>query len=224
MSTYDATTAVAYDDTYRGRRFRTEDRVLAGRLRRAFQMHRPVIDIGCGTGALIDLIDPPLDRYLGYDISKPMISAARAKHPMYGFCTADATLIPSDLVNRKPADVYLGWGVINEVSDPAAVLSLAASITMGVGTAVVLAATARGVQHSPIYQEHGSQWCARSFTAQSLRDAAGAAGLIGTIHGITRWHHRAPWWASAAVEFAERPINRIDPDSCMYLMLTATAR
>lgn len=226
---YDQAGAAAYNGVYRASRFQIEDRIVARHLSRAFAPGRTIVDLGCGTGALIDLIDVPMYEYLGYDLSHHMVTEARYQHPGYWFSQADITKLPPDIVASAPVDVYLGWGVLNEVSDPAAVLSLTAKLISGKratsdsGVAVILAATNAGVGASPIYQQHGTA-ASHVFTSQSLTDLAGDAGLIGTVRGITRWHHRAAGTRARVLSAVERPVNRVDPDGCMYLMLTAAAR
>ena len=216
---YDQAGAAAYNGVYRASRFQIEDRIVARHLSRAFPPGRTVVDLGCGTGALIDLINIPMYEYLGYDLSHHMVTEARYQHPGYWFSQADITKLPHDIVASTPVDVYLGWAVLNEVSDPAAVLRLTRDLIQDCGVAVILAATPRGIENS-VYSRHAPH----TFTVQSLTDLAGDAGLIGTVRGITRWHHRAAGARARALSAIERPVNRVDPGGCMYLMLTAAAR
>lgn len=43
----------------------------------------PVIDIGCGTGLLLDLVDISPEKYIGVDPSINMIKELKKKHPSY---------------------------------------------------------------------------------------------------------------------------------------------
>jgi len=55
-----------------------------------------VIEVGSGTGLLIDYLDEhvPPNKYLGVDISREMVSVAKAKHPNYSFSVNDMRRIP----------------------------------------------------------------------------------------------------------------------------------
>ena len=53
-----------------------------------------LIDCGCGTGLLLDLIDVKKENYVGLDISKGMLNIARQKNPNYKF-------IHDDVFNHK---------------------------------------------------------------------------------------------------------------------------
>ena len=50
-----------------------------------------VIDVGCGTGLMVDMVGDEIceDRYLGVDIAEGMVDAARVKHPDYQFECGD---------------------------------------------------------------------------------------------------------------------------------------
>jgi hypothetical protein len=72
-----------------------------------------LIDYGCGYGALVDhLIAEGRHagglRYVGFDVSAPMIDAARARHADKPWCTftADAAML-------QPADFVVASGIFN---------------------------------------------------------------------------------------------------------------
>ena len=48
-----------------------------------------LLDIGCGTGWLLDLIDKPAGTYVGIDEQMAPVHVASAKHPGYGFARAN---------------------------------------------------------------------------------------------------------------------------------------
>jgi ubiquinone/menaquinone biosynthesis C-methylase UbiE len=85
---YDAV-AATYDSDHSGKRERAEDawvrRWLRGRLM------GDVLDVACGTGLLLDLLDVSPFRYLGIDVSEGMLSVARNKRPAHRFEQADMT-------------------------------------------------------------------------------------------------------------------------------------
>lgn len=67
-------------------------------------------DYGCGYGALFDYLGPARDRlsYVGFDISEPMIAAARARHADVPRC-----LFTSDAGTLRPADYSVASGIFN---------------------------------------------------------------------------------------------------------------
>ena len=79
-----------YDGSFKSKVSRAEDMVIYSALRVQMQQGK-TLDLGCGTGALLEhtLISPA--SYLGVDISRKMIAQARAKFPEYDFTVMDAT-------------------------------------------------------------------------------------------------------------------------------------
>ncbi|WP_067474269.1 class I SAM-dependent methyltransferase [Actinomadura hibisca] len=72
---------------------------LAGELRNLFAAHRAdrVLEIGCGDGALFDLLGfNQASRYLGVDFSQAMLDQFRARFPRTDLRTADASRFRTD--------------------------------------------------------------------------------------------------------------------------------
>jgi SAM-dependent methyltransferase len=78
-----------------------------------------LIDYGCGYGALVDYLlasgvrrggeaGAPAPRYVGFDISAPMIDAARARHAGRAWCA-----FTTDPASLRPADVVVASGIFN---------------------------------------------------------------------------------------------------------------
>lgn len=53
-----------------------------------------VLDLGCGTGLLLELLPIPPDRYVGIDISAGMLHVARRKFPDHTFIGCDMAALP----------------------------------------------------------------------------------------------------------------------------------
>lgn len=81
--------ADVYDDHYGDRRCRAENKVLARRFK---DLAVPILDLGCGTGLLLDLL-PNRDRlpglYRGVDVAPKMLKQAQRKYPAHLFTEMD---------------------------------------------------------------------------------------------------------------------------------------
>lgn len=77
--------AVAYDDFHTDGKSLAENRWVARHLRRFIRPTDTVVDLGCGTGLLLDFVPISPERYVGVDISAGMLDLARDKHPGYRF-------------------------------------------------------------------------------------------------------------------------------------------
>lgn len=79
--------AVDYDDRYQSEMSKREDYAISQILSEYLYYGDNVLDIGCGTGHIHDLMYFPL--YTGIDTSQNMIDIAKAKHPTFNFrCTS----------------------------------------------------------------------------------------------------------------------------------------
>lgn len=85
IASYYDSVALNYEDSYSDTLCKAEEKVLA-RLMKPY-IKGKVLDIGCGTGLLLDYITP--EDYIGTDISGAMLEVARKKYPGYQFHEAD---------------------------------------------------------------------------------------------------------------------------------------
>lgn len=90
--------AAQYDVIYSGKVVEAENRAIRERLG---GIADPVLDVGCGTGLLVDLIRPDPESYIGIDISEGMLQHARRKYSGYLFARRDMNEIRS-ILQRVP--------------------------------------------------------------------------------------------------------------------------
>ena len=79
------------------------------------QAQQRVLDIGCGTGALLPYF-PPDTAYVGFDVSEPYIAAARARfgsRATFLWAPVDAV----DLSAQPPFDLVIAVGVLHHLGD-----------------------------------------------------------------------------------------------------------
>ena len=81
--------ADAYDAHFQDAKSLAENRAVARWVAPYLRTARRVVDLGCGTGLLLDLVSIASTSYTGIDISPAMLDHARAKHPGHRFVVGD---------------------------------------------------------------------------------------------------------------------------------------
>ena len=82
--------AKTYDGEYSDAKSLAENRLLSLMLRNGGLIQGSVLDVGCGTGFLLDIAHTHVPGYLGVDPSQGMVEIAREKHPLNNFAVASA--------------------------------------------------------------------------------------------------------------------------------------
>ncbi|MCU0985154.1 MAG: metalloregulator ArsR/SmtB family transcription factor [Acetobacteraceae bacterium] len=99
-----------------------------------------VLDIGCGTGRMLELLSPRAASVLGIDLSRRMLALARGRITERGLANcavrqADMGRIPSP---DSAFDLVVLCMVLHYADDPAAVLAEAARVIAPAGTVAVI--------------------------------------------------------------------------------------
>lgn len=128
--------ATNYDAAYGDRKSLAENRLVWSMVERHLTVergglrplvNRQVLDLGCGTGALLDLakdagVDINASCYTGVDVSRGMLSQAIAKYPEHGWTLGDMQYLPT--VQSRSVDAVVSiFGALNYCERPERVVS-----------------------------------------------------------------------------------------------------
>lgn len=111
------TIAQVYDAHYGDPKSLAEDRVIFQQLIEFGAVKGRVLDVGCGTGILLDKLPISVENYVGIDPSSGMLDVARRKFPSHTFVksTAECPRLPYD----EPFDSVVSlYGSFSYVLDP----------------------------------------------------------------------------------------------------------
>jgi ArsR family transcriptional regulator len=133
------------------------------------------LDIGTGTGRLLELVAPRAERAFGVDASRDMLALARARFAEHG--VADRCAVRQADMYRLPLpdagfDVVALQMVLHYAEDPAAALAEAARVLRPDGLLVVVDLEAHG--RADLLERHAHRW--PGFDDAALAGWLGAAG------------------------------------------------
>jgi len=106
--------AEVYDKSFTSNTAKAEDDVVYSFLN-SFLINGSVLDLGCGTGALLEHLNVPPESYIGVDVSEKMLEKARCKFPGYTFHLGDMANLP--FTNEQFDNVVSLFGSIS-YADP----------------------------------------------------------------------------------------------------------
>jgi len=136
-----------------------------------------LLDIGTGTGRVLELLAPRVSRGLGIDASKAMVALARARLSRAG-CAQCAVRL-GDMYRLPLADASFDLAVLQMVlhhaADPAGVLAETARVLRPGGTAIVIDLAVHDRQDLTARLAHSRP----GFTDAQMHDLLHDAGLAG---------------------------------------------
>jgi SAM-dependent methyltransferase len=223
--------AASYDDHFRRRVDRAEDRALD----RLLIEHcgplygRAVLDLGCGTGALLDRHQP--GHYLGVDSSEAMVKAFLRKHGhrfrsgRYGLAVGDACGDPGGWRPAAgPLDLWRSWDVVvalfsfSYFHEPLAALQTAWWALRPGGTLFVQAYAGRYLRRRHCLDDPDT--AVKVMTPLILGDFGRRAGFGDAI--VEGFRYLPDWIANLVPVGMSRAGRWLPPQAAMTLLLTAT--
>jgi ubiquinone/menaquinone biosynthesis C-methylase UbiE len=106
-----------YDDEYEDAKSLAENNILRRILKVGGFTKDRVLDLGCGTGLLMDLAPVSSDRYVGVDPSSGMLEVARSKYPEHTFVQSSAEHM-QHLEDESFDNIVSLFGPINYAQSP----------------------------------------------------------------------------------------------------------
>ena len=111
-----------YDTFYRRPGDIAEDKAVADYLQAKSALMGDVLDVGCGTGLLLDITDIPARRYVGIDPSEGMLEVGRKKHGAARFDIGSFERM-TEIADESCDSLVCIYGGFSYVLDPARAIS-----------------------------------------------------------------------------------------------------
>ena len=206
-----------YDGFYRSPRCRAEDRELIARLFAFLRQSDTtrVLDVGCGTGALLNLIPFPIDRYVGVDVSANMLNVARSRFPLHRFERFSVLDLPW-LDGTFTVAVAL-FSALSHIAAPVRALAEILRVLQPKSRCFLMVYAPRWHYRNP--QRAGRLYVETSPAAWSVWQARERMNCAGFKHVAISGFSILP----APLLRVERPLARLAPHAGRYLVIEAIA-
>jgi SAM-dependent methyltransferase len=224
--------APVYDALYRDAVSLAENRLVFQRLARylAPPLAPFVLDLGCGTGLLLEYFPLSPARYLGIDCSEPMLAQARRKFPQHHFRLGLMETLPPAL---PPVSVAVAlFGAFAYCQWPVHALQQVAAALMPGGVFVLMPYTHR-YPHRGAHARERALGLAREpccYSAAQLRRLCACVGAFDvSIRGLNLAADALAAWLpqgalDAYVALESATLGRLSPDAAQFLYVELRKR
>jgi len=182
-----------------------------------------VLDVGCGTGLLLDLLEDiaPND-YLGIDVSPGMLEIASQKHPRHNFILADAQNLHSLAAGTFDTAVSL-FACLSYTPDPKAVVDECHRLLRFGGRAILMVYGPRRCERAHgVHKDAQSRPAYRMFSATEVVALMDGGMFATTVRGFSSMEtdlldcEKDVWAASLLDDHHGRLAE--DPDAAFFLV------
>ena len=209
--------AEGYDDFHVDTKSLAENGFVARHLASRISARTRVLDLGCGTGLLLDLLPIAPDCYVGIDVSRRMLDTARGKHPNHRFVLADAQQLDPAFGQFDMVVSLFGSASYCEL-DPLA--ASVAQMQAEEGGHFLMFCGPRYVQRSTYINKSSS--LLNSFNTASLQSAYPASRVWGMSWSVDVAPNGTPVSImQRLLSFDVKTVGRMAPDRCFFLVVEA---
>jgi SAM-dependent methyltransferase len=173
--------ASTYDELYQDPDSVAENNAVRGLLRgMGIERCGGVVDLGCGTGLLLDLVDVVGTHYRGYDLSPGMVQKATEKHPGHAFECADVRELGFELL---PSCIAVSLFTVMNYMSRAEILGITRFLRLNGATSF-----AYGLRHSaPTRDRAGIPPVTHLHEPRDLQDVLRGESRNCEIRVLTEW-------------------------------------
>lgn len=230
--------APRYDSNHQSAKDWAEDQIVAEQLQRVGivpygsamhllgQRQGHVLDVGCGTGALLDIVPIAPQHYLGIDVSRGMLARAVTKFPTHAFDCAsaeDTGLMPDSFDTAVAL-----YGVWNYLLNPFAGVAELFRVLRPGGRILLVVYSPRHVGRRS-YVLNGKEVARKLFTVDDVHNFLApyftdveVRGLSYVVDWLPRWlPRRAMLWLT---RIEQKLLARRVPSLAFSMIITATKR
>jgi len=221
--------ARSYDSIYTDRVCRSEDEAVAAWLASMIGPGASVLDIGCGTGWLLDHLDREVDQsgYVGVDLSAGMLKQAKAKHPWHKFIRWD---MGDDwpLLHEGGVDVVVSTFASPSYATPEHFAQQAVKALRPGGRAYLMPHGPGELDRAPYLPDEGYAG-SKPWGEARTREAMETAGFTDiSIRGFRHPRRgpsgRWPMWVHRRYLRLEEPFGRAMPNAFTFLLIEGVAQ
>jgi len=219
-----------YDATHNDPVSLAENEVVRELLRPMIGSGDDVLDLGCGTGMLLDLIKPIDYYYTGVDISEKMLKQGRDKYPVC--CNPRAFFQYGDMENLigipdHEADVVTSTFGSISYADPRRTAATIARVTAPGGHIFLMFYNATAYLDRPTYiiRQHNLYLHIHPVQSADIRRLYGPHFINLQMVGMTNFGRDPPYDSMEANRRALRNDVRVaDPSHCYWMIVTGQRR
>lgn len=220
--------AEIYDQNYRSRKDRAEDRLIRRILEKGY-LGGQVLDVGCGTGYLLDNLWIPAGQYCGVDLSPGMVRVAADKWQDYRFEVGDLQNLRD--IRGESFDTALSmFGTFNYCLRASSAVNELARVLRPGGKLLMVVYGVRhvGVESYILHRAGKEEDVPRIlYSARSLKRTLSESFENVKVHGMSAFIGALPDWVPEKVfdsllRVEAASIGRIAPSLCLHLIATAT--
>lgn len=203
-----------YDKLFQDVLSKAQDKYIMGFIKNNKLDKGRILDVGCGTGLLLEYMDIDPKNYVGVDISDRMCSIARKKFPKHEF--VDKNFLDYNVDDNKKFDNIISiFGALTYIEDPDALINQLKTLLKDNGNIFLMIYNADN--HKPLFEKDVNishyKWDSK-IAKRYFKDFKCEIVGFDTVNKDI-----IPEIAEEYYKFEYNVLGRAMPDNCRYLII-----